>query len=616
MSHDLSIRNLKVVYRGHPPVPALGDLSLTVPAGRCLGVLGESGSGKSTLAGALLGLLPQAEVAGLLALGDLDLGSLDESGWRDVRWRRIALAFQSTAALNPVLRVGVQMTEPLQVHLGMTNRDADARVGDALGEMGLGDWAKDRFPHELSGGQRRLVLLAMALVCRPEVVVLDEPTAGLDPVTRRRVLAVLSGLREAGDTTLVMLTHDVDALEVLADAVAVLYRGWLAEVGPTATVLGDPRNPYSWGLLNSRPTLGSVKDLRGIRGSPPGASVAAGGCPFLGRCTQSIDVCADRRPPLVPAAPGTDADRLVSCVRGGVAPVLTACNLHKTYTSGRGRTRRRVAAVDDVSLEVREGEVVGLVGMTGAGKSTVAQLLVRLVEPDSGDITLEGDDLLHASGHALKAMRRRVQMVFQDPFQALSPRMTVAETISELLIVHHLATAPERDHLVRRTLVEVHLPSDDWFLARHTHELSGGQLQRVSLARALVLDPKLLVADEPASMLDPSEQAKMMQLLKQLQVERGMAMVLISHDLAVVLRVADRVLVIDGGQVVEEGSGSQLLRSPRHRVTRALLEGSGRDLLFPHDGGRQAADRRFTSPHSDTDTEARDQGAICAEART
>jgi peptide/nickel transport system ATP-binding protein len=579
MSDGLVVSGLRVTYPGPPPVRAVDDLSLQVAPGECLGILGESGSGKSTLGRAILGLATDAEVSGGLRLGDVDLAALDEGGWRDVRWRRIALAMQSAASLNPVLTVGVQLAEPQQVHLDRSRDEADARSTEVLTDVGLGEWALARHPRELSGGQRRLVLLAMALVCEPEVVVLDEPTAGLDPATRNQALKVLQRIRDDG-RALVVMSHDADALDQVADRVAVLYRGWLAEVGPAKAVIDNPRGPYTWALLNARPTLASVKDLRGIRGDPPNPTHLATGCPFAGRCTQEIDECADGRPPLLSPF-GEQGDRVVSCVRGGVVPLLRAHGLRKSYeVPGKLFRKERFNAVDGVSLEVLEGEVVGLVGATGAGKSTVASMLVRLLEPEAGTVEIEGHDLLAAAGAELKAARRRVQLLFQDPFEALSARLTVAQAVREPLELQGLGDRKEQDGKVRDTLRAARLPADDAFLQRYTHELSGGQLQRVALARALVLEPKLLVADEPVSMLDPSEQAKVLQLLKQLQVDRGMAMVLVSHDLGAVLRVADRVMVMDRGRVVEQGTGSQLLMGPRHPATKALLDAAGRDLLF------------------------------------
>jgi len=466
----------------------------------------------------------------------------------------------------------------------MDQKDAARRTDELLREVGLGPWAVDRYPSELSGGQRRLVMLAMALACRPEVAILDEPTAGLDPGTRNRVLALLRSVRDESGASLVVLSHDADALEILADRVAVLYRGWLAEIGPKDQVLGDPRNPYSWALLNARPTLASVKDLRGIRGPPPNPTELAEGCPFLGRCHQSRDeVCRPGTPPLI-APHGEDGHRLVACARGGVVVLLAARNLAKTYSSGGVLGRRSsVTVVDDVSLDVREGEVLGLVGATGAGKSTLGMLLVRLLDADVGAIQFDGHDLLAASGAELKSLRAQAQLLHQDPFEALSPRLAIGDAVREPLDVQGIGDGPARRAAVKAALSDCRLPVDDAFLGRHTHELSGGQLQRVALARALVLHPRLLVADEAVSMLDPSEQAKMIQLLKHLQVERGMAMVFISHDLAVVLRVADRVLVLADGRIVEEGSGGAMLTAPQHQATRALLSAAGRDLLFPED---------------------------------
>jgi peptide/nickel transport system ATP-binding protein len=576
----LSIRGLRVTYPGPPAVQALDGIFLDVEPGECVGILGESGSGKSTLALALLGLLADARIEGTVHLGDTELTALDEEGWRSVRWSRIALGFQSATALNPVLRIGDQLAEPLRVHLGMKGAALDARVTELLESVTLGAWAVERYPRELSGGQRRLVLIAMALACDPDVVILDEPTAGLDPVTREQVLGLLGALVAGRRQALVLISHDPEALLTVADRVAVVYRGWLAELGPAGRVISNPRHPYSVGLLNARATLATVKDLRGIRGEPPKPTEVAVDCPFRDRCTQANELCGTGRPTwLVPH--GEDGRRTVACARGGLQSVLSARGLRKVYEMPSGLLgHTRVAAVDDVTIDVREGEVVGLVGPTGSGKSTVAKLLVRLLGDDGGTVWFDGKDLLAARGDELKGIRRRVQLLFQDPYEALSPRMTVGQAVREPLDVQRIGTPEERDAAVRETLAAVRLPVSGGFLGRHTHELSGGQLQRVALARALVLEPKLLIADEPVAMLDASEQAKMLQLLKTLQVDRGMAMLFISHELAVVLRVADRVVVLDRGRVVEEGTGTRLFTAPQHPVTRSLLRASGRDEIF------------------------------------
>ncbi len=571
----LEVRELAVTYHGPPPVYGLDRVSFDLPRGESLGVLGESGSGKSTLARALLGLADEADANGRVAHDGTVLTDLDEDGWRGHRWGRVALVFQSTTALNPALTVGAQLAETLIEGEGTSKREARAAVAAMVERVGLDPDVVDHHPAELSGGRRRLVLLAMALMRDPDLLILDEPTAGLDPLTREHVLGLLAERRAHPDRSLLVLTHDVDSLRVLADRVAVLYRGQLAEVGPAERVLGDPRHPYSWGLLNAHPRLGNLKDLRGIRGLPPDTTVPVEGCAFVDRCTQVVEDCRTARPPLVEVSLNGRDGGEVACVRGGIVTAIRGSGLRKTYVSGSALRRRRTVAVDGVDFEVREGEVVGLVGPNGAGKSTVGKLLLRLVEADEGAVEIEEGDLLSLDGSALKAARARLQMLFQDPFEALSPRLQIGECVREPLEVQAIGDAAGRDAAVRSALDAVRLPSHDAFLARRTHELSGGQLQRVALARALVLEPKVLVADEPFEGLDPSEQAKMIQLLKSLQVERGMAMILVSHDLAVVLRVADRVLVLDQGRVVEEASGTELLRRPQHPVTRRLLAAAG-----------------------------------------
>ena len=584
MTAALEVCDLRVTYPGPPPVRAVDRVSLTVAPGQVLGILGESGSGKSTIAKALLGMADDAAVEGTMSLGGLDLGGLGEHEWNDVRWRRIALAFQSPASLNPVLRVGLQLTEPLQIHMGMRHHEAEQRAAELLEKVSLGDWALDRYPSELSGGQRRLVLLALALACEPEVLLLDEPTAGLDGVTRTKVEALLRGIRGAGQTAMVIFGHDVDTFEALATDLAVLYRGWTAETGPAGAVLESPCSPYTWALLNARPTLGSIKELRAIPGEAYDQAEIPTGCPFLGRCRQAVDACGVETPGL--AAPeGEDGRRRVACLRGGVVTMLSARGMRKSYRMRHGIRRDAFVAVDGIDVLVRAGEVVGVVGGTGAGKSTLAMMLLRVQEPDGGTVLLEGADLLAAGGAELKAMRGRTAFLFQDPFEALSPRFTVARAVREPLDVQGVGTDPERDAKVTAMLHAVHLPTDPAFLARHTHELSGGQLQRVALARALVLEPRVVVADEPVSMLDPSEAVRMLQLLKQLQVERGLALVVISHDLATILRIADHVLVIDQGRVVEEGPGRAILEDARHPVTRALLIAAGGRDRWPVGAG-------------------------------
>ncbi len=574
----LQVEDLSITYRSDPPVYAVDGVSFAVEAGGAMALIGESGSGKSTVARSLLGLVDRADLGGRIVFDGDELQALGPDRWRDYRWGRIGLVFQSTTALNPVLRIGLQLTEPLVEGDGMSAASAEARARAVIDLVGLDADVYDRHPGELSGGRRRLALLAIALVRDPELLVLDEPTAGLDPVTRNDVLALLRRLR--AERSLLVLTHDIDALDGLVDHVGVLYRGRLIETGAVDDVLTRPRHPYTWGLLNAHPRLRNVKDLRGIRGRPPDNTEPIIGCGFVERCTQAVDACRTDDVTLQPVAAGTSTNgtgkvRHVACLRGGLVPVVRARGLHKVYTTGPALNRRRVVAVDDVDVEVYHGEVLGIVGANGAGKSTLGQLLLRLIDADSGTVEFDGDDLLSMKGARLKSARRRLQMLFQDPYEALSPRLRVGDCITEPLEVQGIGTATERRAAALDALDAVSLPATPEFLRRHTHELSGGQLQRVALARALVLEPVLLVADEPFEGLDPSEQAKMIQLLKSLQVERGMAMVLVSHDLAVTLRTADRIVVIDEGRIVEEASGPELLSAPQHPATRRLLSAAG-----------------------------------------
>jgi oligopeptide/dipeptide ABC transporter ATP-binding protein len=343
MSATLEIRDLRVTYPGPPPVRAVDRVSLAVAPGQVLGILGESGSGKSTIAKTLLGMADDAMVEGTMSLGGLDLAGLSEQEWNEVRWRRIALAFQSPASLNPVLRIGLQLTEPLQVHLGMRQHEAERRAAALLEEVSLGDWALDRYPSELSGGQRRLVLLAMALACEPEVLLLDEPTAGLDGVTRTKVEALLRGIRDDGRTAMVIFGHDVDTFEALATDVAVLYRGWVAETGPARAVLESPCSPYTWALLNARPTLGSIKELRAIPGEPYDQAEIPTGCPFLGRCRQTVAACgavpgrARRRGR--PAPGGVPSRRRRDHARGS-GPAKVIPDASRDHAGGVRRRRR------------------------------------------------------------------------------------------------------------------------------------------------------------------------------------------------------------------------------------------------------------------------------------
>jgi peptide/nickel transport system ATP-binding protein len=465
------------------------------------------------------------------------------------------MAVQSVGtAFDPVYRVGEQIAEPLREHLGLPPGEAQRRVEGLSHRVGLEPRHLRAYPHQLSGGEKQRAMLAMALSCDPELLILDEPTSGQDMLSRARLVALLKQVRQESCASLLLISHDLATVAQVAERVAVLYAGKLVEVGPTADVLARPRHPYTWGLLNAYPSMTTARDLRGIRGRLPDPANPPSGCRFHPRCTQAVERCRWEEPPLTQVK-----SRLIACHLGGLRTLLRADGLRKVFSSNGhnrpGSEDERVEAVREVSLEMLEGEVVALVGETGSGKTTLGRLLVGLLEADGGRVVFEGQDLAAVNGRERKALQRRIQLVAQDPFDAVSPRLTVAEIVREPLDVQKVGTLAEREEKVHQALHAVGLPAEPAFLARCAHELSGGQLQRVAIARALVLDPKLIVADEPVSMLDPSEQAKLINLLKEIQNERGMGFV-----------------VMREGQIVEEGPTSRVITHPRHEYTRSLLQ--------------------------------------------
>ncbi|MBA2497016.1 MAG: ABC transporter ATP-binding protein, partial [Acidimicrobiia bacterium] len=448
-----------------------------------------------------------------------------------------------------------------------------ARATELAEEAMLDPALLDRHPHQLSGGERRRASLAMVLALDPALVVLDEPTAGLDPVTRDAVVDRIAALARSRGFALVVVSHDLPDVTRLTKRTMVMYAGEAMEAGDTRTVINAPAHPYTWSLVNAFPVMNTTKDLRPIRGQPPDPRSVPPGCPFNPRCTQAEDVCVTEHPDLRPAR-GRD----VACHFGGLKTLLSATGLSKSFGSGRGATR----ALAEVSLELREGEALGLIGPSGSGKSTLARILTGHLAPDVGVVELEGEALATTWRRHARARRRRIQLVMQNPWDALSPRMTVAELVREPL---DLAAEPRRrlnrgrrqdgrrgrEAAVREVLESVGLPGSGQFLGTRTHELSGGQLQRVALARALVARPKLLVADEPTSMLDASEQARLLVVLRERQAEMGLGLIFVSHDMAVVRKVTDRIVVLEGGRVVEEG--------PSHTVSTAPTSATGRRLI-------------------------------------
>jgi peptide/nickel transport system ATP-binding protein len=550
----LEIRDLKVSYGDHT---ILDGIDLSIKAGDKLAVIGESGVGKTTLALSIAGLT-QGKMQGEIIFNGRNLLQASETELNALRWNRFSLVLQNVQnVLNPVVPVVQQVAEPMVEHRLMKKKRARVKAAGILMQMGLGTTRHDSYPHQLSGGERQRVMIAMALANDPELIILDEPTASLDALTRKEILRLLQeiGKRRA----LLVITHDISTAAKLCDTVAVLYGGKVVEKGPAPRVLGSPRHPYTRGLLRSYPNMNTVKDLQGIKGR---AEKPSKGCCFHPRCTQAVELCREIHPDF-----SGEGEHILACHRGGIVPFLQIKDLTVRYG--------KIIAVDGVNIRVYEGETLALVGESGSGKSSLALTVMGLTKTTSGEIYLDGQRVKNRE----KSFYRRVQMIFQNPAESISHRHTVLQAVREPLDVQNQGCDGARKEKVRRALEEAQLPSDDNFLAQYPHHLSGGENQRVAIARALVLEPSLIVADEPTSALDASVQAKILKLLLDLQQKRGLGILFITHDIALARKVSDRMVVMLGGRVVEEGLTEILVARPRHPYTRALLKAAP-DLDF------------------------------------
>lgn len=542
-------------------VDALRGVSLRLERGESLAIVGESGAGKSTLALCLAGLIQPPEASGSVQIGGQELLGASGQELDRLRWETVAVALQG-APFNPVISVGDQVAEPLRERRGMSARDARRRAGELAGEVLLDEGVLERHPHQISGGERRRAALATALALDPDLLVLDEPVGGLDPATRRDLVERIAALRESRGFGLIVISHDLPEAAQLAERSMVLYAGETMEEGPTSHVIGEPAHPYSFALIGAYPLMSTTKDLRPLRGRSPDPRAVPPGCPFHPRCPQAEEVCWERRPALEPSR-----GRAVLCHFGGLKTLLHVEEVGKTFRNGR----RSLEALRSVSLTLRAGESLGVVGSSGSGKSTLARIVSGHLAPDEGQVWLEGTPLPRSARGAARSIRRRVQLVMQDPWDALSPRMTVEELVGEPLRLLPAGQRPPA-RAVEEALDGVGLPCTGSFLHARSHELSGGQLQRIALARALVARPTVVVADEPTSMLDASEQARLLLTLRERQIEMGLGLLLISHDLALVRKVTDRIVVLDGGQVAEEGPSNIVSTSPRSVTGRRLLD--------------------------------------------
>jgi peptide/nickel transport system ATP-binding protein len=593
----LSVEDLSVTFRtGAGPLRAVRGVGFTLERGGSLAIVGESGCGKSATALSLMRLVPSppGEVTGSVRFEGSDLMRRSEEELRAVRGRRIAMVFQDPmSSLNPVRTIGIQMEEMLRVHLGMGRAQARRRSAELLGSVGIP--APERqlrsYPHQLSGGMRQRVMIAMALSCDPEILIADEPTTALDVSIQAQILELLRTVTDARGMSLVMISHDLSVVAGLADRIAVMYAGQIVETGPTERIFAHPRHPYTRGLLECIPRLDQprVGRLRAIEGGLPDLHGEVVGCPFADRCGFVMERCRTEAPPLEEKAPG----QLAACwaevpppaaVAAGVAaraqpatgagdgPLVQVRNLSVHFRLGGGlpfRPRPTLRAVDGVTFDVPRGRTLSLVGESGCGKSTTGRALLRLVPVTSGRVLFDGRDLVPLGEEAVRRLRPNLQMIFQDPYSSLDPRMTVANAVAEPLQVHRAANGQGARGRVRELLDMVGLPAR--VAERYPHQLSGGQRQRVGIARALALNPSLIVADEPTSALDVSVRAQILNLLRDLQEVHGLTYVFISHDLSVVRHMSETVAVMYLGKIVELAPRDVLYADPRHPYTRGLL---------------------------------------------
>ena len=547
-----SLKNLRVEFQTRDgPVLGVEDVSFDIRSGETLCVVGESGSGKSVSSLSLVRLVEFG--GGEIASGELlfdrgagggvvDVSKADDTLMRTIRGNEIGIIFQEPmTSLNPVFTVGRQLTEGLRVHTGMTREQATGHALELLRRVRIPEPERrlKQYPHELSGGMRQRVVIAMALACEPRLLIADEPTTALDVTIQAEILALIDRLKRETGTSVLFITHDMAVVAQMADRVVVMFRGKKVEEGPVRQIFETPRHEYTKSLLAAVPKLGEM------RGKP---------------APEPMRLMGDQRRDL--AASASADGKLLLDVR----------NLVTRFPVSGGFLRRTVAyvhAVEDVSFQVKAGQTLSLVGESGCGKSSCGRSVLRLVEPVSGEVRLGGRNVLEMDAGELRLARRDMQMVFQDPFASLNPQMKLSDQIAEPLLNYGAGDASERADRVAELLDRVHLPRS--FMSRYPHELSGGQRQRIAIARALSLNPKLIVADEAVSALDVSVQAQVLNLLMELQAELGISMLFISHDMAVVERVSHMVAVMYLGRIVEIGPRSAVFEDPRHEYTKSLL---------------------------------------------
>ena len=592
MAEILNVKNLSVRIGGQTSLTAVDDVSFSIHSGECFALVGESGCGKSLTALSLMRLLPDGLYIdrGEVHLNGTDLLELTEREMQAVRGDRIAMIFQEPAtSLNPVMTVGEQIVEAVRLHERVSKEEARQRALQWLARVGLDEPQKrfDAFAHELSGGQKQRVMIAMALPCRPDVVVADEPTTALDVTRQAQILDLLKELQKEHGIALLLITHDLALVRQYADRVALMYAGQIVEQSKVSDFFENPSHPYARLLLSAVPSADkSAQTLTGIAGSVPELSAMPSGCRFAPRCPAAKEACLQKCPAMRPMVPG----RLVRCfypdspvtssttqlqkTMRSEETVLKLTDVSVTYGSRGGLFFRQKAfeAVSHATLSLARGKTLALVGESGSGKTTLGKAALGLLENAavSGSVEIAGEVAFDARGRFKRHLRSCAQIVFQDPFASLDPRMSVGELVSEgiMALCPGLSKADAR-RKVSELLDSVGLPSAA--ADRLAHEFSGGQRQRIAIARALAVEPQIVVCDEPTSALDVSVQAQILNLLREIQAEQGVSYLFITHNFAVVEFMAHEVAVMQHGRIVESGTAAEVLTHPQRAYTQTLL---------------------------------------------
>ena len=592
----LNVDQLRLGFTaGRQMLVAVDGISFAISRGETFALLGESGCGKSATAQAIMRLLPSAGrmLGGRVTLHGEELLSMPEADMRTVRGARMAMIFQEPAtSLNPVMTVGAQIGEVLERHLKLTGTAATGRMLELLRQVGIADPERrlGEYPFQLSGGMKQRVMIAIALAGEPDLLIADEPTTALDVTVQAQILDLLARLQVERGMGILLITHDLGVVARMAHRIGVMYAGELVEVASREAFFGSPQHPYTQALFAALPDISRRgTTLTTIPGQVPSLAAMPAGCRFAERCAQVMPVCRELSPEWRTAASAHQlrchwsgqagvAAELPCLAQDGTPeaedkPFLAVDALKVHFPIRRGllqRTVGHVRAVDGVSLAISAGRTLALVGESGCGKTTVGKALLQLIKPTAGSVRLGGSELVGMKPKQLRAARRHVQMVFQDPFASLNPRLRVGEIIGEGMAALGVAgESAAQARAVAALLKQVGLPEDA--AGRYPHEFSGGQRQRIAIARALAVQPELLVCDEPTSALDVSVQAQILNLLKHLQAELGVAFLFITHNFAVVEYLAHDVAVMYLGRIVERGRADEVLRSPRHPYTRALL---------------------------------------------